>query len=123
MPILYRLRGEKKALTAEIPVKTPKKKRKIEEKTVLLVKYGDKIAIRKRDDTGLLASLYEFRTWKENFPEKEVLEQMKCRAVEERTPGGKAYFQPCGMAYERIPRQSVLTGKKFPDCCLQIEKS
>ena len=52
--------ARKKALTAEIPVKTPKKKRKIEEKTVLLLEYQDKIAIRKRREDGLLASLYEF---------------------------------------------------------------
>lgn len=47
-------------LIGEIPVKTPKKKRKIEEKTVLILQYGEKIAIRKRAAEGLLASLYEF---------------------------------------------------------------
>jgi len=47
-------------LIGEIPVKTPKKKRKTEEKTVLLLEYKDKIAIRKRKEDGLLASLYEF---------------------------------------------------------------
>ena len=47
-------------LTEKLPVKTPKKKRKIEEKTVLLLEYQDKIAIRKRREDGLLASLYEF---------------------------------------------------------------
>ena len=44
-------------LTEKLPVKTPKKKRKIEEKTVLLLEYQDKIAIRKRREDGLLASL------------------------------------------------------------------
>ena len=47
-------------LTEKLPVKTPKKKRKTEEKTVLLLEYQDKIAIRKRREDGLLASLYEF---------------------------------------------------------------
>lgn len=47
-------------LTGLLPVKSPKKKRKIEEKTVLLLEYQDKIAIRKRAEEGLLASLYEF---------------------------------------------------------------
>ncbi|MCI8453138.1 MAG: A/G-specific adenine glycosylase [Lachnospiraceae bacterium] len=51
-----RVRG----VIGEIPVKTPKKQRKIEEKTVLLLEYKDKIAIRKRKEDGLLASLYEF---------------------------------------------------------------
>ena len=58
-------------------MKAPKKKRKIEEKTVLLVKYGDKIAIRKRDDTGLLASLYEFPNLEGKLSEKEVQEVTK----------------------------------------------
>ena len=49
-----------RGLTGEIPVRSPKKKRKIEEKTVLLLEYEDKIAIRKRREGGLLASLYEF---------------------------------------------------------------
>ena len=49
-----------KGLMSELPVKTPKKKRRIEEKTVLLLQYGEKIAIRRRKAEGLLASLYEF---------------------------------------------------------------
>ena len=85
--------ARKKDLTAEIPVKTPKKKRKIEEKTVLLVECGDKIAIRKRDDTGLLASLYEFPNLEGKLSGKEVLEQMKCRAViEKELPTAKHIF-------------------------------
>lgn len=52
--------ARKQGLTGEIPVKSPKKKRKIEEKTVLLLEYGEKIAIRKRKEDGLLASMYEF---------------------------------------------------------------
>lgn len=52
--------AREKGLISELPVKTPKKKRKIEEKTVLLIEYRDRIAIRKRSEEGLLASLYEF---------------------------------------------------------------
>lgn len=52
--------AREKGLIGQIPVKAPKKKRKIEEKTVLLLRYKDKIAIRKRKEDGLLASLYEF---------------------------------------------------------------
>ncbi len=58
--------------TGEIPVKTPKKKRKIEEKTVLILQYGEKIAIRKRDDKGLLASLYEFISVPGKLEEEDV---------------------------------------------------
>lgn len=43
----------------EIPYKSPGKPRKIEEKTVFIIEYQDKVAIRKRPPKGLLASLYE----------------------------------------------------------------
>lgn len=45
---------------AEIPVKSKGKPRKIEERTVLVFKDGEKLAIRKRPGKGLLAGLYEF---------------------------------------------------------------
>ena len=41
----------------EIPWKSPDAKKKIEEKTVFLIQYKDKVAIRKRPPKGLLASL------------------------------------------------------------------
>lgn len=44
----------------EFPVKQPKKKRKIEQRTVFLLYSKGKIAVCKRPDTGLLAGLWEF---------------------------------------------------------------
>lgn len=44
----------------EIPYKSPSKKRKIEERTVFIIEYEDKVAICKRPPKGLLAALYEF---------------------------------------------------------------
>ncbi len=52
--------AHKRGLTAQIPVKKKAKKRRIEERTVLLVRCGEKIAIHKREQKGLLAGLYEF---------------------------------------------------------------
>ena len=46
--------------TEKIPYKAPKKPRRVEERTILLVRWGDKFAIQKRPSTGLLANLYEF---------------------------------------------------------------
>lgn len=68
--------AREKGLISEIPVKTPKKKRKIEEKTVLLIEYKDRIAIRKRSAEGLLASMYEFP----NIPGKLNKEQVSTLA-------------------------------------------
>lgn len=80
------------ALTGEIPVKTPKKKRKIEEKTVLLLKYREKIAIRKREADGLLASLYEFPNVPGTLEEKEVRELVKDVESVEVLPQAKHIF-------------------------------
>ena len=50
----------KKDIVMELPVKTPKKKRRIEEKTILVLEYEGKFALHKREDKGLLAGLWEF---------------------------------------------------------------
>lgn len=47
-------------LLDELPVRSAKKPRKIEEKTVFLIVDDDRIALHKRPDKGLLAGLYEF---------------------------------------------------------------
>ena len=52
--------ANKEKLTNEIPVRIKKQKRKVEKRTVFIVKYKDEIAIRKREKTGILANLYEF---------------------------------------------------------------
>ncbi len=62
-----------KDLTGVIPVKTPKKPRKAEDKTVLMLWREGKVAIRKRGDTGLLASLYEFPNLDGHLPEDTLL--------------------------------------------------
>ncbi len=45
---------------AQYPVKSPKKPRKIQEKTVFILSCGELYALEKRPDTGLLASLWQF---------------------------------------------------------------
>ena len=42
------------------PVKAPPKPRRVEERTVLLLRWGDRWAIRQREKKGLLAGLWEF---------------------------------------------------------------
>ncbi|MBR2620993.1 MAG: A/G-specific adenine glycosylase [Clostridia bacterium] len=47
-------------LTDRIPVRTPKKERAIQPRTIFLLMHGDKVALRKRGDKGLLSGLWEF---------------------------------------------------------------
>ena len=51
--------AKKQELIGQIPVKSKAKPRKIEKKTVLILRDDEKVAIRKRPAKGLLAGLYE----------------------------------------------------------------
>ena len=79
-------------LTEKLPVKTPKKKRKIEEKTVLLLEYQDKIAIRKRREDGLLPSLYELVNVPGQLSAEEAGELLEQEVRPERLPEAKHIF-------------------------------
>ena len=46
--------------TGELPVKAPKKPRRVEVRTVWLIFYQDRVALRRRPDRGLLAGLWEY---------------------------------------------------------------
>lgn len=67
--------AKRQNLTEEIPVKAPKKPRKIEEKTIFLVEWDGAVLVQKRPEKGLLASLYEF-PWKAGkMTDKDTKEQ------------------------------------------------
>ena len=64
--------AKKEKLTAEIPVRKQKIKRRKEEKTVFLLEFEDRIAIRKRENMGLLAGMYEFPNIDKKIAKKEI---------------------------------------------------
>ena len=45
---------------SSLPVKAPKKERRVEERMVFLIFHGRRVALRRRPDKGLLAGLWEF---------------------------------------------------------------
>ncbi len=59
-PLSRLCRARENGTIDDLPVRAEKKKRKQQDLTVFLLTCGDKIALRKRPDTGLLAGLYEF---------------------------------------------------------------
>ena len=71
-PAAFACVARKQGLTAEIPVKKKAKARRIEKRTVLIFKDGEKLAIRKRPGKGLLAGLYEFPNEEGRLAQKEV---------------------------------------------------
>lgn len=60
-----------------IPVKSKAKPRKIEEKTVFVIRIGDKVVLNKRPDKGLLAGMYEFPNVPGHLTEEEALKWAK----------------------------------------------
>lgn len=63
----------KNGLTEVLPVRAKKKSRRVEERTVLLLFQGGKVALRKRADTGLLAGLWEYPNLPESLDEAGAL--------------------------------------------------
>ena len=59
------------------PVKAPKKEKRAEEKTVFILRCGEKIAVRRRPAAGLLAGLWELRTWTGFFPRRRRLRRRR----------------------------------------------
>ncbi len=58
-PVAYLCKAKEHGTQNELPVKSKAKARKLEEQTVFIFKDGEKVAIRKRGNKGLLAGLYE----------------------------------------------------------------
>ena len=61
----------------EFPVKAPKKKRTIENRTVLVIQDGERTAIHKRPQEGLLAGLYELPNVEGHLSMDEALQKVK----------------------------------------------
>lgn len=62
---------------ASVPVKTKSAGRRIEQRTVLLIRDGEKIVLKKRPSKGLLAGMYEFPNEMGYFEEKEALSYVR----------------------------------------------
>jgi adenine-specific DNA glycosylase len=61
----------------DYPIKTAKKARGIEQKTVLILLDEDKVALQKRPDKGLLAGLYQFPMLEGHWKRSDVVKHLK----------------------------------------------
>ena len=59
----------------EYPKTAPKKQRRIEEKTVLIIRYDDRVVLHRRPAEGLLAGLYEFPCISGSLTREEALQE------------------------------------------------
>ena len=59
-PAAHLCTARREGRTGELPVKSPKKPRRAEDRTVFLIFYKGRVALRRRPARGLLAGLWEF---------------------------------------------------------------
>ena len=81
---------------SELPVKAKAKERRIEKRTVLVIRDGERVAIRKRPEKGLLAGLYELPNVEGHMTQEEALAYVKEFALSpiriQRLPEAKHIF-------------------------------
>ncbi|MBR0355430.1 MAG: A/G-specific adenine glycosylase [Oscillospiraceae bacterium] len=75
---------------SELPIRRAQKARRIEAKTVLLLRCGGRFALRRREETGLLAGMWEFPS----LPGRQDASAVRA-ALEERGLG-PGEIRPCG---------------------------
>lgn len=75
-------RAKKEECITELPVKKKNKERRIEQKTVLLVKDGEYLALHKRPSKGLLAGMYELPNVTGHMTEKEIIQYIQKKGYE-----------------------------------------
>lgn len=76
-PLAFCCKAKEQNIVDELPKKKAKKERRQEQRTVLVLREGDRVAIRKRPPKGLLASLYELPNLEGHLSEDEVLEKIR----------------------------------------------
>lgn len=120
--------AHKEGRETKFPVKTPKKPRTVEEKTVLILLDDNCVALHKRPEKGLLAGLYEFPCLDGNCSEAQVLSYLKEMGLSviriEPLPASKHIFthrewHMCGY----LVRVDELEGQKIPDGYFYAQKS
>ena len=95
-PLEKLCRAHAEGVELELPKKTPPAKRKIEDKTVLVLVSDNKAALHKRPEKGLLAGLYELPNLEGHLGREEVLEYVKKQGLSpiriQKLPGAKHIF-------------------------------
>lgn len=80
-PLAFACEARRRGLTETLPVRKKPAARKREERTVLVIRDGDKVAVHKRPEKGLLAGLYEFPSLAGKVPERQILDFLEERGL------------------------------------------
>lgn len=76
-PVMHLCKAFHEDKIAQIPVKPEKKQRRIEMRTILLLEYQDRYAIRKRPAKGLLAGMWELPALEQILTQEELILYLK----------------------------------------------
>ncbi len=76
-PLAKWCRAHAKGTETDYPVKSGKKPRRVEERTILLVRDGDRVLLNRRPEKGLLSGMYEFPNLEGTLSEEEALNRVK----------------------------------------------
>lgn len=93
----------------EFPVKKKKAERRIEEKTVLLLRYDGNIAIHRRDEDKLLAGLWEFPNLSGHLSLQEVMDWLNRHGIQ------------AGEAVEQKAQKHVFSHIEWHMQCYEID--
>lgn len=115
--------ANREKLTDKIPFKAKKKPRRIEERTVLVIERAGQVSIRKREDTGLLASLYELPSLNGRVDGRTALRELSLKDDDvesiETLPDAKHIFSHVEWHMSGL---RVRLREKAPDLFLMVEK-
>lgn len=91
-PVVNFCESKKQGTERTLPVKTKLKPRKIQNKTILVIQKGNRVLLKKRKASGLLAGLYEFLNQDGVLEEDEVLAYVQRKGFDSLriTPLGEA---------------------------------
>lgn len=92
--------------TAELPVKAPKRARRVEERNIWLLFHGGRVALRRRPDKGLLRGLWE-------YPNTLAGEDCPVECAPEYVCTGKHIFTHIEWHWRAYAAE--LSGEKLPD--------
>lgn len=85
-PLCDLCQGRRQGIEEQLPVKAPKKARRKEERTVLVLLYEEAgrclVGLRKRPEKGLLAGLYELPSLEGHLPPEELLQRLPALGLE-----------------------------------------
>ena len=80
-PLQFVCEACRQGLTELLPVRKKAKERRLEKRTILVVRDGDRVALRKRENQGLLAGMYELPGLEGFYEEKEILTYLNQRQL------------------------------------------